>query len=81
MMQMETLHNLFRDMSTLSGDGLRKLADYAKQLSEDAEIKELEATYGTTPNAETIAAMKELESGTVEAISFEEFKAQIDALD
>ena len=34
-----------------------------------------------TPNAETIAAMEELQSGAVETISFEEFKAQIDALD
>lgn len=45
-----------------------------------AEIAALEAKYGTTPNAETIAAMKEAEAGLGEEITLEELKAEINAL-
>ena len=45
----------------------------------DAEIANLEARYGTTPNAKTIAAMKEVEDGLVEEITIEELKAQLHA--
>lgn len=59
----ETIQGLFRDMSALTDDGLRKLADYAKWLAEEAEIAALESKYGTTPNAETIAAIEECRAG------------------
>ena len=45
----------------------------------DAEIAALEAKYGTTPNAKTIAAMKEVEAGLCEKITIEELKAQLRA--
>ena len=59
----ETLQTLLHDISTLPDASLRKLAEQAKWLAEEAEIAALEAKYGTTPNAETIAAMKELDEG------------------
>ena len=45
-----------------------------------AEIEALEAKYGTTPNAKTIAAMKEAEAGLVEPTTLEEIKAECYAL-
>ena len=44
------------------------------------EIAALEAKYGTTPNAATIAAMKEAEAGLCEEITIDELKAEINAL-
>ena len=44
-----------------------------------AEIAVLEKKYGTTPNAETIAAMKEAEAGLGEEITIDQLKAQINA--
>ena len=46
----------------------------------DAEISELKAKYGTTPNAETIAAMREAEAGLCEKITIDELKAELNAL-
>jgi len=59
----ETLQTLLHDISTLPDASIRKLAEQAKWLAEEAEIATLEAKYGTTPNAETIAAIKELDEG------------------
>jgi cytochrome c553 len=67
-------------MSTLSDDGIRKLAEYAKRLAVDSEIAALEAKYGTTPNAETIAAMKELDGGGGETVTMDELKAMLDEI-
>lgn len=59
----ETLQTLLRDISTLPDEGIRKLAEQAQLLATESEIAVLEAKHGTTPNAETIAAMKELDEG------------------
>ena len=45
-----------------------------------AEIANLKAKHGTTPNDETIAAMKEADAGLCEAITIDELKAEIIAL-
>ncbi len=74
---METMHSLFHDMSTLSDDGLRKLADEA----DEAEIEDLKAKYGTTPNVETIAAMKELEDGGGDVVTIDQIMAELNADD
>lgn len=71
---METMHSLFHDMPTLSNDGLRKLADEAK-------IEDLKAKYGTIPNAETIAALKELEDGGGEVVTIDQIMAELNADD
>jgi hypothetical protein len=44
------------------------------------EIAALEAKYGTTPNAETIAAMKEARAGRGEPITLEELRTECNAL-
>ena len=54
-----TLQTLLRYISRLPEDGIRKLAEQAQWLAEEAEIAALRAKYGTTPNAETIAAIEE----------------------
>jgi hypothetical protein len=46
-----------------------------------AEIAALEAKYGTTPNAETIAAMMELDEGGGEVTTIEELMAELNADD
>ncbi|MDR3280896.1 MAG: hypothetical protein LBT23_10320 [Synergistaceae bacterium] len=58
-----TTQSLFRGISELSDEGLRKLAEYVRRLNEEQEIAALEAKYGTTPNVETIAAIEELRAG------------------
>jgi hypothetical protein len=45
-----------------------------------AEIAALKTKYGTTPNAETIAAMKEVAAGLGEPTTLQEIKAECDAL-
>jgi hypothetical protein len=45
-----------------------------------AEIAALKARYGTTPNAETIAAMKEVAAGIGEPTTLEKIKAECNAL-
>jgi len=59
----ETFQSLLRDISTLPDASLRKLAEQAKWLAEEAEIAALKKKYGTTPNAETIAAIEECRAG------------------
>ena len=46
----------------------------------DAEIAALKAEYGTTPNAETIAAMKEVAAGLGIPTTLEEIRAECNAL-
>ena len=46
----------------------------------EVEIAALKSKYGTTPNAETIAAMKEVAAGLGEPTTLEEIKAECDAL-
>ena len=46
----------------------------------DAEIAELEARYGTTPNAATIVAMKEAEAGLVKTVTLDEIRARCNAI-
>ena len=46
----------------------------------DAEITALRARYGTTPNARTIAAMKEAEAGLSEPVTIEEIRARCNAI-
>jgi hypothetical protein len=60
---------LHQAVDALPNESIPKLADYVKWLAEEAEIAALEAKYGTTPNAETIAAMMEAESGGGEQFS------------
>jgi hypothetical protein len=46
----------------------------------EAEVAALKVKYGTTPNAETIAAFKEIENGLTEKITIDELKAELNAL-
>jgi hypothetical protein len=45
----------------------------------EAEITALEAKYGTTPNAETIAAIEELRAGKGERVTIEQIMAELNA--
>jgi pyrroline-5-carboxylate reductase len=71
--------SLFRDMAELESEGVQKLAQYAKWLREEQEIAELKERFGTTPNAETIAAIKELDEGGGEITTIEEIMAELNA--
>jgi hypothetical protein len=73
------IQNLLRDMSELSDEGMQKLAQYAQRLREEQEIAELKARFGTTPNAETVAAMKEADEGRGEVTTIEEITAELNA--
>ena len=46
----------------------------------DAKIAELKARYGTTPNATTIAAMKDAEAGLVERVTLDEIRERCNAI-
>jgi hypothetical protein len=70
---------VIRLIEGLSDDGVHKLVDYVKSLAGDAEIAALEAKYGTTPNAETLAAIKELEDGGGEVVTIEQIMAELNA--
>ena len=59
----EMFQTLLHNISTLPEDSTRKLAEQAQWLAEEAEIAALKAKYGTTPNAETIAAIEEIRAG------------------
>ena len=76
----ETFQTLLHTISTLPEDGIRKLAEQAQWLAEEAEIAALEAKYGTTPNAKTIAAINEAESGNLKSFeSIEELMADLNS--
>jgi len=75
-------------IDVLSDTALEKLAPYVAFLKhedwieeqEDAkDIAALEAKYGTTPNAETIAAMEEAEAGGGEVTTIDEIMAELNA--
>jgi AICAR transformylase/IMP cyclohydrolase PurH len=72
--------DLHQIIDTLSDDRIIKLVERAKLLIAEQEIAALEAKYGTTPNAETIAAMKEAEAGIGESITLEQIWAECNAL-
>jgi hypothetical protein len=61
--------NLIRAIEQLSDKAILRVRGYVERVHEEdlesieAEIAALEAKYGTTPNAETIAAMEEARAG------------------
>ena len=73
---------LLSDRAVLQAKGyIERLYEEEMELKEiDAEIARLRAIHGTTPNAETIAAMKEAEAGIGERVTLEQIKAECDAL-
>jgi hypothetical protein len=81
---------LRKSIDTLSDAAIERLAHYVAFLRyEDeipnaetiaAEISALEARYGTTPNAGTIAAMKELDEGGGDVVTMDELKAMLDEI-
>jgi ERCC4-related helicase len=83
-----TIQGVLHDISILSDNGIQRLANYAKRLVEEqeadamrAEIAALKDKYGTTPNAETIAAIEEARAGLDEPTTLEEILAECHALD
>jgi hypothetical protein len=62
---------VYRIIEELSDRALLLIKGYAERVREEdlesikAEIAALEAKYGTTPNAETIAAMEEARAGKI----------------
>jgi hypothetical protein len=81
------IQGVLRDISMLSDSGIQRLAEYVKRLVEEqeteaikTEIAALEAKYGTTPNAETIAAMEEGLRGGGIPMTLEEIQAECEAL-
>jgi hypothetical protein len=75
--QRQDIHQI---IDTLSDDRILKLAEQAKLLIEEQEIAALEAKYGTTPNAETIAAMEDARNGIAAPITLDEIKARCNAI-
>ena len=71
---------LHRAVDALPNESIPKLADYVKWLAEEAEIAALEAKYGTTPNAETVAAIEECRRGEGTPMTLEEIRAECEAL-
>jgi hypothetical protein len=71
---------LIETINTLPDAAILKLADYVKWLEEEAEIAALKAKYGTTPNAETIAAIEECRRGESTPMTLEEIRAECEAL-
>jgi hypothetical protein len=70
--------DIHKIIDTLSDSAVKKLIEHAKLLRDEQEIAALNAKYGTTPNAETIAAMMEAESGGGEEFSsIEELMADL----
>ena len=78
--------NLIHIIGELSDKAISQIKGYADRVREeeleviDTEIAALEAKYGTTPNAETIAAMKEAEAGIGELVTLEQIQAECNAL-
>ncbi|MDR0648336.1 MAG: hypothetical protein LBF92_03270 [Synergistaceae bacterium] len=70
--------DIHKIIDTLSDDAIKKLIGQAKLLRDEQEVAALKAKYGTTPNAETVAAMMEAESGGGEEFSsIEELMADL----
>lgn len=70
---------LLSDRAILQAKGyIERLHEEEMELKEiDAEIARLRAIHGTTPNAETIAAMKEAKAGLVEPVTLDEIRARL----
>jgi hypothetical protein len=77
---------LIHIIGDLSDKAILKLKGYADRVHEEeleaikAEIAALEAKYGTTPNAETIAAMEAARAGIGELVTLEQIQAECNAL-
>ena len=73
---------LLSDKAILQAKGyIQRLREEEMELEEiDAEIARLRAKYGTIPNAETIAAMKDAEDGLVEPVTLDEIRARCNAI-
>jgi hypothetical protein len=78
---------LYRLIESLSNSAIFQVKGYIERLREeeelkaiDAEIAALEAKYGTTPNAETIAAMEAAEAGIGELVTLDQIQAECNAL-
>ena len=78
---MQTIE-LLSDRAALQAKGyIERLYEEEMELKEiDAEITRLRAIHGTTPNAETIAAMKEAEAGLCARVTLDEIKARRHAI-
>jgi len=80
--------NILQTIELLSDRAVHQAKGYIERLYQeemelkeiDAEIARLRAIHGTTPNAETIAAMKEAEAGIGERVTLAQIKAECDAL-
>jgi hypothetical protein len=79
--------SLIHDIEHLPDRAILQIKGYIERIRDegleleniDAEIAALEARYGTTPNAETIAAMRDAEEGRVEVTTIEEIMAEFNA--
>ncbi|MDR2180439.1 MAG: hypothetical protein LBP21_09030 [Synergistaceae bacterium] len=77
---------LHQAIERLPDSAIFQIKGYIERMREEelkkieADIAELEAKYGTTPNAETIAAMREAEEGIGEPVTLEQIQAECDAL-
>ena len=75
--------NIVSRVENLSDKFLLRVKECLEQIELeeiDAEIAALRAQYGTTPNAKTIAAMKEAEAGCGEIVTIEEIRARCNAI-
>ena len=68
-------------LSDLSDRAILQVKGYAERLREeeviDIEIAELKAKYGTTPNAETQAAIAELRAGKGEKVTIKQIMEEL----
>ena len=78
---MQTIE-LLSDRAVLQVKGyIERIREEEMELEEiDAEIARLRTKHGTTPNAETIAAMKDAEAGIGEPTTIEQIRAECNAL-
>ena len=81
-------NNLIQAIELLSDRAVLQVKEYVERIREeeleleeiDAEIARLRAKHGTTPNTETIAAMKDAEAGIGEPTTIEQIRAECNAL-
>ncbi len=71
--------DLLSDKATLQVKGYAERLREEEQEEIDAEIAELEAKYGTTPNAETREALAELRAGKGEEVTIDQIIAELNA--
>ncbi|MDR1621545.1 MAG: hypothetical protein LBS00_04140 [Synergistaceae bacterium] len=76
---------VYQAIEHLSDKAIAQIKGYIDRIREEelenikAEIAALEAKYGTTPNAETVAAMMEAEAGIGESVTLEQIQAECNA--